>query len=54
MSRASLRRVCDPVPVLPIAKPWLWLLAFLLAWLILVTVLIATGHGGPPTTRKPG
>jgi hypothetical protein len=32
-------------------KPWVWVLVFLLAWIVLVTVLIALGQGAPPHGR---
>jgi len=31
-----------------LAKPWLWILTFVVSWLILITVLIALGKGGAP------
>jgi hypothetical protein len=31
-----------------LTKPSFWILAFLLGWLVLVTVLIALGMGGSP------
>lgn len=31
-----------------LTKPWLWVLAFLLGWLIVVTVQIVLGMGGAP------
>lgn len=31
-----------------LTKPWFWLLAFILAWLVLVTVQITLGMGGVP------
>ena len=34
--------------VVAVQKPWLWVLVFLVAWIVLVTVLIALGQGAPP------
>lgn len=31
-----------------LTRSWFWILAFLLGWLVLVTVLIALGFGGAP------
>jgi hypothetical protein len=31
-----------------LTRPWFWLIAFLLAWVILIIVQIAMGMGGAP------
>jgi hypothetical protein len=37
-----------------LTRPWFWLLAFVLGWLILVTVQIALGMGTPPAKGGSG
>ena len=32
----------------PFTRPWFWILTFLLAWLVLITVQITMGMGGAP------
>jgi hypothetical protein len=36
------------VPVSFLTKPWVWIMAFVLGWLVLIIVQIALGMGGAP------